>query len=504
MPTIDLAHAEAPFILTLDLGSSSSRAMLFDARARSIDGLETRDVHPLHVESDGTAEDDAEESLRRTASIIDHVLKLAGDQARHIGAVAMDTYATNILGLDAAGQPITPIYTYADTRATEDALQLRKRFDEAAIQDRTGCLIRASYLPARFAWLQRTQPQRLTRVQRWMSLGEFIFERFFGRAVVSSSTVSWSGLLNRRAVQWDEAWFNALPISLDQFSPIVDASDPLIGLQPEWASRWPMLKDVKWFPAIGDGAAANIGSGCAAPDRLALTIGTSGALRVALDAPPNHIPFGLWCYRIDRHTSLLGGATTEGGNVYAWLRQTLNVAADDQFDRAIQALAPDAHGLTALPFIAGERSPGYAGDRARAAIVGLSINTPPTEIARALLEAVAYRFAIIVERIDDVSPPALRPAQVVASGGALLRAPAWLHIFADVLNRPVIASAESEATSRGTALIALRALGIIQSFDDLPASLGETYQPDPKHHAIYVKAIERQQQLYELLVMSNE
>ncbi len=521
MPTIDLTHADAPFILALDLGSSSSRAMVFDARGRAIDGLEARDAHQLHIHADGTAEDDAEESLRRAASIVDRVLRLAADRANEIGAVAMDTYATNIVGLGANGEPITPVYTYADTRATEDAAQLRKRFSEAAAQDRTGCLIRASYLPARFAWLRRTQPQLLGRARRWLSLGEFILDRFFGRALVSSSLASWSGLLNRRTVDWDQEWFNALPITVDQFSPVVDVDEPVWGLQSEWAARWPMLKDVPWYPAVGDGAAANIGSGCTTSDRAALTIGTSGALRIALTGVPDHVPWGLWCYRIDRNTSLLGGATNEGGNVYAWLRQTLNLAIDDvgadlvsaqsaqgdhvgsplqadDFNQAIRAIEPDAHGLVVLPFIAGERSPGYAGD-ARAAINGLSINTRPIEIARAMLEAVAYRFAIIAERMK-IDPT----ARVIGSGGGLLHAPAWMQIFADVLNRPLIASAEKEATSRGAVLLALRSLGVIKSLDELPADLGETYRPDPGHHELYLQAIERQKELYERLITSDE
>jgi gluconokinase len=341
----------------------------------------------------------------------------------------------------------------------------------------------------------------LQRVKRWLSLGEFIFDRLFDHTVVSTSIASWGGLLNRRTPQWDDDWFKQLPVSSDQFSSLVDASKSLRGLKSEWASRWPMLKAVPWFPAVGDGAAANLGSGCSSADRLALTIGTSGALRLALPGTPESIPFGLWCYRIDHDTSLLGGATNEGGNVYAWLRQTLQLTPDDQFGQAIAAIAPDSHGLTALPFLAGERSPGYVGG-ARAAIDGLSISTRPIEIARALLEAIAYRFAIIQRRIAAAYPSSAS-GKIIASGGGLLSQPAWLQIFADVLNQPVIASAEKEATSRGAALLALRSIGAIQSFDEAPADLGPMFAPDPDRHTIYLKAIERQQQLYDVLVKSE-
>ncbi len=505
MPSVTLADALPPLILTLDIGSSSTRAMIFDARARSVDGLEAREVHTLQTEPDGTAIDRADELLQRVVSVIDRVIARLGDRSHDIGAVAIDTYASNILGLDRSSSPITPIYTYADTRPTADAAKLRKQFDEMSVLDRTGCLIRSSYLPARVIWVARAQPQLHQEVKRWISMGEFLFDRFFDRSVVSTSIASWSGLLNRRTLTWDSEWFKSLPVSIDQFASLVDASEPMIGLKSEWASRWPMLQDVPWFPAIGDGAAANLGSGCITANQVALTLGTSGALRVAFKGTPEKIPFGLWCYRIDRNTSLLGGATNEGGNVYTWLRQILLIDTDDKFDAAINALKPDAHGLTALPFMAGERSPGYAGD-ARASISGLSISTQPIEIARAMLEAVAYRFAIIQQRIESAYPPGGFgiSRRIIASGGGLLRRPAWLQIFADVLNRSLAASAEKEATSRGAALIALRSIGAIKSFDEVPAELGQTFEPYPDRHAIYLKAIERQQELYRLLVKSDK
>lgn len=340
---------------------------------------------------------------------------------------------------------------------------------------------------------------------------------------------SWSGLLNRATLRWDAPLLEALGVPQDALSPLADAAEPLAGLVPEYAARWPALRDVPWFPAIGDGAAANLGSGCAAPGRVALTVGTTGALRVVLfddrgegasvggpsAVVPAQVPAGLWCYRVDRRRALLGGATSEGGNVYAWMRETLRLGPPAQVERAIAALPPDGHGLTMLPFVAGERSPGWAGD-ARATISGITLGTTPVEIVRAGLEAVAYRFALIAEALgarapgpDEavranpahlISSPQLPTPQIVASGGALLASPAWMQIVADVLGRPVTASAEEEATSRGAALLALEALGAIPALEDVPAALGATYTPDAERHTTYRAAIARQRRLYEQII----
>src|SRR5262245_15241375 len=165
----------------------------------------------------------------------------------------------------------------------------------------------------------------------------------------------------------------------------------------------------------------------------------------------------------------------------------------EALERELAGLPPDGHGLTVLPFLAGERSPGWAGD-ARATISGLTLATTPLQILQAGLEAVAYRFALIEGRIcgQDACPHRL-----IASGGALLSSPTWMQIIADALGRPVVASEEEEATSRGVALLALRSLGALGSLGNAPAADGQVYEPDAARHKVYREAIERQRKLYD-------
>jgi len=274
-------------------------------------------------------------------------------------------------------------------------------------------------------------------------------------------------------------------------APVVDVDVAHTGLLPVWATRWPALAHVQWFPAIGDGAAANVGSGCSDPRYLALTVGTTGAMRIAIPGTPPP-PAGLWCYRIDRHTALVGGATSEGGNIYQWMRDTLQFGNqnDDAIEAQLAAYVPDSHGLTILPLWAGERSPGWAGD-ARATIHGMHLGTTPLDLLRAAFEAMALRFGQIATSLPASDA-------VIASGGALLRSPTWLQICADVLGRPVTASAVVEATARGVALLALRSLGAIGRLDEIATPLAATYQPDMPTHATYQRAAQRQHALYAL------
>jgi gluconokinase len=151
----------------------------------------------------------------------------------------------------------------------------------------------------------------------------------------------------------------------------------------------------------------------------------------------------------------MGGALSDGGNLIEWLRNTLRLPEPDEAEEILSRMEPDSHGLTFLPLLAGERGPGWA-DLANGTIAGLSMSGKPEGILRAAMEAVAYRFAIIAEMLEEAIPG---EKQVVASGGGLINSPTWTGIMADVLGRPVTISGIKEASGRGAALIALEALG---------------------------------------------
>jgi len=484
----------------LDIGTTSTRALLFDEHGRALPDCIAQVGNQLQTTADGGATFAANALFKNVVAVIDQVLAMAGNRATRIAAVASDTFVSNVLGVSSAGDPVTPLFTYADTRNADDSEALRRELGAAGLRaahDRTGCLVHTSYLPPRFRWLQRTQPDWLASAAYWLSFGEYLYWKLLGKRVASYSVAAWTGLLNRHTLQWDETWLAELPLRVEQLSPLGDVDEVLSGLLPPWAERWPALKGVPWLPAIGDGAAANIGSGCDNPARIALTIGTTGAMRVVLPPELPQVPDGLWLYRVKKTQGLLGGATTEGGNLYAWLRETLQLPPAEQLERELATRPPAAHGLTLLPFVAGERAPGWKGS-ARASLVGFSLNTRPVDMVQAALEAIAYRFAIIYGRIK----PHLGAGkhQIIASGGGLLSSAAWLQIMADVLNEPIIALTEHEITSRGVALLAWQQLGQIDHTSALPPETGQTYLPTELHHELHTAALARQQVVYRQLL----
>ena len=475
-------------VIALDLGTSSARAALYDARGRAVSGRFHQVPYEPATTRDGGVEHDPAKLLEATAACLDAVVRAA----RHdeIRAVGVTSFWHGLMGFDAGHRPVTPLFMWADSRSARDAGVLRAALDEDALHARTGCHLHSSYWPAKLRWLARERPAEAQRVTRWGSIGEHLELTFFGETATSLSMASGTGLLDQDALRWDAEALAAAGIDVEQLVPIAGGTEGRRGLRAPWARRWPALRGVPWFPAVGDGAASNIGSDCTDPGRVALNVGTSAALRIVSQTavvPPR----GLWRYRVDRRRGLIGGATSEGGNVWAWCREVLRLPDDDAVERWLAERTPDAHGLTLLPFLAGERAPGWRGDR-RGAITGLSLDTTALDVVHAALEAVALRLTLVYELL---APHAAPDHAIVVSGGAVSRSRAWTQMLADALGRAVHLSPEAEATSRGAALLALEAVGVLPVVRAVGAPLGEVFAPDAAHHARYRAALERHRRL---------
>jgi gluconokinase len=479
-------------ILSIDVGSSSVRAELYDGSGDGIEGTEVKLDYEFEYTPDGGAEKDADELLDLVVRAVDGTLSEAG--GAEISGVAMSTFWHSVLGLDRDGRPTTPILTWADRRAAESVPDLLERLEVRAYHRRTGCVPHSSYWPAKLLWSSHAIPEAFEKTEIWVSPADYFYARFFGEPYqVGTSMASGTGLFDQNRRRWDHETLEALPAEEAQLSAISD--EPRKGLAGEWAKRWPALRETPWLPAVGDGACSNVGSGCTGSDRLAIMVGTSGAMRVLWKAESVEIPDGPWCYRADAERYVMGGALSDGGNLIEWLRETLRLPDPEKTERLLSDMEPDSHGLTFLPLLAGERGPGWA-DRANGTVSGLSMSSEPAEILRAAMEAVAFRFAIIAEMLEIASPG---EKEVVASGGGLLHSPTWTRIMADTLGRPITLSGVKEASSRGAALIAIEALGGPE-IEAARAPLGETFEPDPDRHEIYRKALERQRRFYDAVL----
>ncbi len=460
-----------------------------------------RTHYQMTVTQDGGVEIDASELIEIICATIDDCLREAAlslpDFESCISVVGYSNFWHAMLGVDGDGDAVTPLYNWSDTRSAPDAGELGERLGVNWIRERCGVVPHASYYPAKILWLRRTNPELASRVSRWVSIGEYLYSKIFGRMLCGVSMASGTGLFNPNVNDWDEEMLAAIGVGRDQLSPLAEQGEGLSEMRREFAERWPALRKAIWLPAIGDGAASNIGSGCFTLNSIAINVGTSGAMRVCWPAEHVKIPQGLWCYRANRRYALIGGALSNAGDVYAWCKRVLRLDGEDEIiESKLAAMKADDHGLTVLPFFSGERSTGWHGD-ARATFTGINLSADPIEILRASLESVCYRFAAIYERLKAELPGG---ARIIASGGGILNSPVWTQMLADVIGVPVVASAVPEASSRGAAMLALEAFGKIGSLSELETPLGKVFEPDARNHELYSRGRTKQERFYDLLI----
>ncbi|HEX7332269.1 MAG TPA: gluconokinase [Pyrinomonadaceae bacterium] len=488
-----------PQVCAIDIGTSGVRVALFDERGYEVPGAQARSRRAFATVSD-FAEFDPDQLVDEVVTTIDELL--TSHSGAQIEFIAISAFWHSLMGIDAAGLPTTPVLTWADTRAAQFAKALRTNFNELEIHSRTGCRFHPSYWPAKLEWLRSEHNEKFRNTRCWLGFAEYLCLRLFGERVRSISMASATGLFNQRECDWDRDFVEALGISPDTLPEIQNSggkplfltcSNPRVA--NSFAARWKALAEARLVTIVGDGAANNIGAGCSTKERIALMVGTSGAMRVVFaGGPPDELSPALWSYRVCEKRVVVGGALSDGGGLLQWLAESLNVNTHDE----IAELEPDAHGLTVLPFWSGERSTGWSTD-ARGGIFGLRQSTKPVEIVRATLESIAYRFALIARDLDRVAPG----ATIFASGNALRSSPVWLQIIADVLGRPLMFGGTAESSIRGAALLALEAAGKIASIEEDSILVEQVFEPDMSRHARYQQGLARQEELYERLFRGN-
>ncbi len=449
-------------VLALDLGTSSVRALVFDADGKAVPDLLARRPTHLAIDDGGKAELDPEQVVGAIGECLDELRD--GGHLDPVEDVAISSAWHSVIAADRAGRPLTGALTWADTRAAGLVPALRERADPDRLLAETGALPHTTFWTAKVPWLARTVSPPPAR---YLGLAEYVTGRLLGDEGASISMASGTGLLGLETMAWSPEALDLADVGPGAL-PEVLAPGWTGRLRPEGARRWPALAGATWHPVTGDGAASNVGAGCVTPEYANVNIGTSAAIRAVHDDPGAPLHRELWRYRVDERRLVTGAAFSGGGNLWAWAKQVLRLPGDDEMEAALASVPPGAEGVSVMPYHAGARVPLdlLAGS---GAILGLSLATTAVEIVAATLEAVCFGLAAGLEALEAALPA---PPELVASGGAVVASPWWQQTMANVFDRPVLVTDEPEASARGAALVAV---GRVTS-----PETKHVVEPDPK------------------------
>ena len=490
--------------LGVDLGTGSCKCIIIDKNATvlGVGGSEyvTRDSQGMW------AEQDPEELINSMIRSIHNAYRNSRVNPKYCRSMSITGALHSLLLLDRRNNPLTGVITWVDERATSQASELSHRLDPQEIYNETGCPVHGLFPLYKIIWMRQNQPDLFKRAVRFVSGKEFVISKLVEEFIIDPAIAAGSGLLNTYTLDWSERLLQITELSRSNFSKILPPDTVISGINHSLADRMGLPRDVKLVLGSADAANSSIGAGAISQDIATIMIGTSGAIRIISNRTILDKKARSWCYAIDKSHWLVGGAINNGGLVLSWFRNILNQQArdfsfdrhlsyDDLIDFAGQSVS-GARGVLCLPFFAGERSPNW-NMQACGVFYGLKLQHGLSDIARSLLEGVAFRLRSIHEVLVEIGDQII---EIRASGG-FTHSDLWLQIIANTLDKPLSIPGCAETSGLGTGIWALIGDRVINTIEDAKFlnPVTKKIQPDGEVKIIYDQMYTQYQQLYSKL-----
>ncbi len=453
------------YILALDQGTTSSRAILFDRAGQPV--ASSQHEYPQHFPQPGWVEHDALDIWHSQLACAREVLRQAGVQASQVAAIGIaNQRETTVLWDRATGEPVARAIVWQDRRTAAMCDRLREEGKAAGIQERTGLEVDAYFSATKLQWLLAQVPGARERAERgelaFGTVDSWLVYRLCGRHVTDASNASRTMLFNLHTLRWDEALLALFDIPPGVL-PEVLASAEVVGLAAE-----------EWFGAAipiagiaGDQQAATFGQACHRKGLVKNTYGTGCFMLMHAGATPPRSHNRLLStvgWTVNGATDyLLEGSVFMGGATVQWLRDGLGIIQRSQDVEALALSVPDSGGVMLVPAFTGLGAPHWD-QYARGTIVGMTRGTTAAHIARAAVEAIAYQSAELLVAMQKDAACAV--TEIRADGGAA-RNDLLMQFQADLLGVPVLRPRVTETTALGAAYLAGLAVGYWDSVDDI-------------------------------------
>ena len=481
------------YIIGVDIGTSSTKAVLFDQTGRTI-GKSSR-AYPLYSPVPDAAEQNPVEIFAAVVQTVHQVVTKYAVAPEQILSLSFSAAMHSLMAVDNQGKALTPVLTWADNRSATWAEEIRRSPQRQTLYQRTGTPIHAMSPLIKIVWLRQEQPTIFAKTHKFIGIKEYVLYQLLHCFVVDYAIASATGLLNLTTLEWDEVVLSVAGITSEQLPQLAPPTQILHPLNPEIAHAMGILPTTPVVLGAGDGALSNLGLGAIAPGSVAITIGTSGAIRTLLNRPRTDPQERLFCYVFTANLWILGGAVNNGGIVLQWLRDQLALATSyDQLMALAETVPAGAEGLLFHPYLLGERSPLWNAD-ARGSFFGLTLKHDRAHLVRAVLEGIVLNLHQVFQVLESVAGT----VESLQVAGGFSASPLGRQILADVFNREIGVPDQRESSSLGAAILGLYALGEITSLD-CPPELAKpmyTHTPIPENVAIYQQIIPLYQRLLE-------
>jgi glycerol kinase len=484
--------ADAPYILSIDQGTTSTRAILFDAQARPVasHAIELRQIYPAN----GWVEHDAEEIWQATLTVSRAALK--GVPASDVAAIGITNQReTTVIWDRKTGKALYNAIVWQDRRTADRCRTLKARKWEPKITAKTGLLLDSYFSATKMEWLLDHIPGSRRRAEQdEIALGTidaWLIWRLTGGRVHATDVTNASRtmLLNLKTLDWDGDLLKLFSVPRQALPEVRDSSG-MFGQTDEALFGGA----IAITGVAGDQQAAAFGQACFSPGDVKSTYGTGCFALVntgpKVPASKNRL-LATSFYRYGRKTAYaIEGSIFIAGAVVQWLRDALGVIRSAEEIEALARTAKDAEGLYFVPAFTGLGAPYWDPD-ARGAIVGLTRDMGAAEIARAALDAVCFQTRDLLEAMGkDMKRSGLRAPRRIKVDGGMVRNDWFCQRLADITGLPVDRPQVTETTALGAAYLAGMAVGLFKDTKDIADrwALDRRFTPDmktPSRNALY-------------------
>lgn len=478
------------YSIGIDIGTTGTTAVIFADGGEAIQQVSVE--YPLLTPEPKIAEQDPDEILAAVILATKSAIKKAKLAKNQIKLLSFSAAMHSLIAIDQEELPLTASITWADQRSEAYARAL-KETNGLSIYQNTGTPIHSMSPLAKLIWLREEKPEIFQDAKTFIGIKEYIFYQLFGEYIVDYSIASATGLFNIHTLDWDEEALETTQISREQLPKVVPTTEVFRGMNVQIAEELGIVAQTPVVIGANDGCLANLGVNAIEPGVIAMTIGTSGAIRTVTDKPITDPKGRFFCYALTDEHWVVGGPVNNGGIILGWLKdelgreETAEALRSEQnpYDRITEKVAtiqPGAEGLLFYPYLTGERAPIWNAN-AKGSFYGLGLHHTKEHMMRAVLEGINLNLYMVYQTLEKIIGS---PDKIHASGG-FAQSDIWRQMMADVFNTEIHVSQTIESSALGAVILGRYALGEIDSLEEgaQVIATSDISKPHPEHAQIY-------------------
>ncbi|OCX38837.1 gluconokinase [Staphylococcus haemolyticus] len=484
------------YMIGVDIGTTSTKSVLYDENGQFI--MKHNIGYPLHTPNVDVSEENPDELFDAVLMTVKYVVREANIKKEDIKLISFSAQMHSLIALDAEHHRLTESITWADNRASKYAELINKEHQGSDIYQRTGTPIHPMSPLSKIFWMKHEQSDIYKQTAMFADIKTYIFYQLFEKYVIDYSMASATGMFNLEKLDWDKEALELMGITEAQLPQLVPATHILKGMKKRYATLMGIDENTPIIVGASDGVLSNLGVNSYKKGEVAVTIGTSGAIRTVINKPRTDYKGRIFCYVLDEDHYVIGGPVNNGGVVLRWLRdellasevetaKRLGVDPYDVLTKIASRVKPGAEGLIFHPYLAGERAPLWNAD-ARGSFFGLTLSHQKEHMIRAALEGVLYNLYTVYLALIEVMNET--PSTIKATGG-FAKSEVWRQMMADIFDTDLIVPESFESSCLGACVLGLKALGEIDDFSIIEEMVGTTnaHQPDSETVQVYQQLV---------------